>query len=208
MKGCRRSPQVSPSQRERVNIQPENYVFFEKRTGTNHFQVPAGPDGRLPVDRAAALLAMHCLVRGESPSDYSVMVEAGNTLIGGLKSQAEALLKEGRLVSAPASLSRREQEVLRGVMQSLANKEIAAALNLSERTVKFHVSSLLAKFRVSNRMELAREAGRASLPALYAAGMVPAISGAIPAPAFAGTGARRPIHKGDVVPMRRRQLTA
>jgi DNA-binding CsgD family transcriptional regulator len=182
-------------------------VFFEKRTGTNHFQVPAGPGGRLPVDRAAALLAMHCLVRGQSPSDYGIMVEAGNTLIDGLKSQAEALLKAGRLVSAPVSLSRRGQEVLRGVMQSLANKEIAAALNLSERTVKFHVSSLLAKFRVSNRMELAREARCAFLPALYAAGIVPASTSAIRAPALAG-GARRPIHKGDVVSMHRRELTA
>ena len=45
-------------------------------------------------------------------------------------------------------------------MKSLANKEIAATLNLSERTVKFHVSSLLAKFRVRGRMELVREASR------------------------------------------------
>jgi hypothetical protein len=45
-------------------------------------------------------------------------------------------------------------------MRSLANKEIAASLNLSERTVKFHVSSLLAKFRVRGRMELVREATR------------------------------------------------
>ena len=45
-------------------------------------------------------------------------------------------------------------------MRTLANKEIAASLNLSERTVKFHVSSLLAKFRVRGRMELVREAAR------------------------------------------------
>ena len=47
-------------------------------------------------------------------------------------------------------------------MRSLANKEIAADLNLSERTVKFHVSSLLAKFRVRGRLELLREASRHS----------------------------------------------
>ena len=50
-------------------------------------------------------------------------------------------------------------------MRSLANKEIAASLNLSERTVKFHVSSLLTKFRVRGRMELVREATRRT-PAL------------------------------------------
>ena len=57
-------------------------------------------------------------------------------------------------------LTRREEEVLGGVMRSLANKEIAASLSLSERTVKFHVSSLLTKFRVRGRMELVREATR------------------------------------------------
>ena len=51
-------------------------------------------------------------------------------------------------------------------MKSLANKEIAANLNLSERTVKFHVSSLLAKFRVRGRMELVREASRHTVGAM------------------------------------------
>jgi DNA-binding CsgD family transcriptional regulator len=57
-------------------------------------------------------------------------------------------------------LTRREEEVLSGVMRSLVNKEIAASLNLSERTVKFHVSSLLVKFRVRGRMELAEATRR------------------------------------------------
>jgi DNA-binding NarL/FixJ family response regulator len=54
----------------------------------------------------------------------------------------------------PVQLSGREKEVLAGIMNSLLNKEIAADLNISERTVKFHVSSLLAKFRVRSRFEL------------------------------------------------------
>jgi two-component system nitrate/nitrite response regulator NarL len=55
------------------------------------------------------------------------------------------------------NLSRRELEVLYGVVRTLANKEIASELNVTERTVKFHVSSLLAKFKVRSRMELMRE---------------------------------------------------
>jgi DNA-binding NarL/FixJ family response regulator len=51
----------------------------------------------------------------------------------------------------------REQEVLDGVLQSLASKEIASKLNVAVRTVKFHVSSLLAKFGVTNRITLGRE---------------------------------------------------
>ncbi len=78
----------------------------------------------------------------------------------GLTEKAEKLLQAGHSVGSPVKLTRREEEVLGGVMKSLANKEIAATLNLSERTVKFHVSSLLAKFRVRGRMELVREASR------------------------------------------------
>jgi DNA-binding CsgD family transcriptional regulator len=63
-------------------------------------------------------------------------------------------------VGSSVKLTRREEEVLGGVVRSLANKEIAAALNLSERTVKFHVPPLLTKFRVRGRMELVRESTR------------------------------------------------
>lgn len=53
-----------------------------------------------------------------------------------------------------ADLSRREQEVLSSLLENLANKEIASQLNISERTVKFHVSNLLSKFGVRRRADL------------------------------------------------------
>jgi DNA-binding CsgD family transcriptional regulator len=140
----------------------ETYFFYEKNTGVSHFHVAAGPDGQFPVEEAAGLLAMHCMVRGQSPRDYVVMVEAAHESIEGLTEKAEKLLQAGHSVGSSVKLTRREEEVLGGVMRSLANKEIAATLNLSERTVKFHVSSLLTKFRVRGRMELVREATRRS----------------------------------------------
>lgn len=138
----------------------ELYFFYEKNTGVSHFHVEAGPDGQFPVEQAAGLLAMHCLVRGQSPRDYVVMVQAAPESLEGLTEKAEQLLEAGHSVGSSVKLTRREEEVLGGVMRSLANKEIAASLNLSERTVKFHVSSLLSKFRVRGRMELVREATR------------------------------------------------
>jgi DNA-binding CsgD family transcriptional regulator len=140
----------------------EMYFFYEKNTGVAHFNVEAGPDGQFPVEQAAGLLAMHCMVRGQSPNDYIVMVPAENDFLGGLKEKADKLLQAGRSAGSSVKLTRREDEVLGGIMRSLANKEIAADLNLSERTVKFHVSSLLAKFRVRGRLELVREASRHS----------------------------------------------
>jgi DNA-binding CsgD family transcriptional regulator len=52
------------------------------------------------------------------------------------------------------NLTLREQDVLALVKERLGNKEIAARLFISERTVKFHVSSLLAKFGAENRRSL------------------------------------------------------
>ena len=138
----------------------ETYFFYEKSTGVSHFHVEAAPDGQFPVEEAAGLLAMHCLVRGQSPRDYVVMVQATHEALEGLTEKAEKLLQAGHSVGSSVKLTRREEEVFGGVMRSLANKEIAASLNLSERTVKFHVSSLLTKFRVRGRMELMREATR------------------------------------------------
>jgi DNA-binding CsgD family transcriptional regulator len=141
----------------------ETYFFYEQSTGVSHFHVVAGPDGQFPVEEAAGLLAMHCMVRGQSPRDYVVMVEAAHESLEGLTEKAEKLLQAGHSVGSSVKVTRREEEVLGGVMRSLANKEIAATLNLSERTVKFHVSSLLTKFRVRGRMELMREATRSIL---------------------------------------------
>ena len=130
------------------------YLFCSK-SNTVGFEVAADPTGKLPVDQAAGLLAMHCLVRGDSPSDYRIMVNAPlNT--AGLTKKAEKLLKTGQGIKRDIKLSRRENEVLPRVRRSLTNKEIANELNITERTIKFHVSSLLSKFNVHSRMELVR----------------------------------------------------
>jgi DNA-binding NarL/FixJ family response regulator len=51
------------------------------------------------------------------------------------------------------SLTPRELEVLQQLAQGLQNKEIAAALVISERTVKFHVSAIMGKLGAGNRTE-------------------------------------------------------
>jgi two-component system, NarL family, response regulator YdfI len=50
-------------------------------------------------------------------------------------------------------LTPREQEVLRMIARGLANKEIAARLNISEHTVKFHVAAILGKLGAASRTE-------------------------------------------------------
>jgi DNA-binding CsgD family transcriptional regulator len=97
---------------------------------------------------------MHCLVRGQAPKDFDVVVSAGEDLIGCVARRARKLIHTCLASATPVHLSNRQQEVLRGVLQNLTNKEIAAKLNLTERTVKFHISSLLQKFDVGGRVSL------------------------------------------------------
>jgi len=52
-----------------------------------------------------------------------------------------------------AALSEREREVLRLVAGGQANKQIARTLGITERTVKFHVTSILTKLGAENRAQ-------------------------------------------------------
>jgi DNA-binding NarL/FixJ family response regulator len=52
-----------------------------------------------------------------------------------------------------AALTPRELDVLRLVARGLGNKEIAAELDLSAHTVKYHLASVLAKLGVRSRTE-------------------------------------------------------
>lgn len=138
----------------------ELYFFQERNSGVSRFHVEADPDGQFPVDEATGLLAMHCMVLGQSPQDYVVMVQSVQESLEAVAGKVDQLLQTGRSLRGSVNLTRRQEEVLSGVMRRLANKEIASSLNLSERTVKFHLSTLLAKFRVHGRMELALEVTR------------------------------------------------
>lgn len=70
---------------------------------------------------------------------------------------ASKLLKQvsGERKAAPEidALTPREQHVLKLLAQGLQNKEIAAELVITERTVKFYVSSILSKLGAGNRTE-------------------------------------------------------
>jgi two-component system, NarL family, nitrate/nitrite response regulator NarL len=76
------------------------------------------------------------------------------TLAGFVDSILESSRHHRLKVDSSAELSRREREVLDALLENLANKEIGSRLNISERTVKFHVSNLLNKFGVRRRADL------------------------------------------------------
>lgn len=136
------------------------YFFCAKISGGAYFGLEASKDGSFPADEAVGVLAMNCMVRGLSPRDYAVFVPLEEHELKGLYEKTAKLLQAGRSLYSKIRLTPREEEVLNGLTSHLSNKQIAVALNLAERTVKFHVSTLLTKFSVRNRLDLAFEAWR------------------------------------------------
>jgi len=114
------------AQKKELSFRPESFVLCERSSGAIRFRVEADPDGGMPVEQVAGLLAMHCLVRGQAPEDFEVMVVAREALFHAVAERAEQLLAAGRAIGSGVKISRREQEVLDGVLQSLGNKEIAS----------------------------------------------------------------------------------
>ncbi|CAL9396467.1 response regulator transcription factor [Streptomyces cellulosae] len=91
-------------------------------------------------------------------------VHAGHVLLqpevaGALLSQEEGVSGAGRA----GSLTEREREVLGLIADGRANREIARALVLSEKTVKTHVSNILMKLDLADRTQAALWAVRHGL---------------------------------------------
>ncbi len=90
---------------------------------------------------------------------------AGEALLGApVAARLAALLADRpRPAQAFPELSARERDVLVLLTEQLTNREIAARLALSEKTVRNHVSAILTKLQVATRAEaitLARRTGR------------------------------------------------
>ncbi|MCA0351010.1 MAG: response regulator transcription factor [Chloroflexi bacterium] len=66
---------------------------------------------------------------------------------------ASKLLRQVQRDTTLVELTPREHEVLQHLAQGFANKQIAYQLNITERTVKFHLNSIFQKLGAHNRTE-------------------------------------------------------
>lgn len=81
-------------------------------------------------------------------------------------SVAARLLREVGTPAQAEPLTEREVEVLRQLAVGKSNKEIAAALNIAEKTARTHVSNILGKLGVASRTQAALYALRMGLVTL------------------------------------------
>ncbi len=99
------------------------------------------------------------LLKGSPSEEIGRAIRAvhagGAHLEGRVATTVLAQLRGGRQEGGAAPLSARERQVLRLVAEGRSNKEIARALTITERTAKFHVTSLLNKLGADNRAQAA-----------------------------------------------------
>lgn len=94
------------------------------------------------------------LLKGAAVADIARAIRdvasGGSALEPRVAAKLVATLRPSRTIG---HLTDREREVLRLVAQGLPGKHIARALDISERTVKFHTSSILRKLGADNRAQ-------------------------------------------------------
>ncbi|HLW59840.1 MAG TPA: response regulator transcription factor [bacterium] len=94
------------------------------------------------------------LLKGAPASEIALAIrsvaEGGSYLTPRVASWVVARLNDPR---RPGALSGRERQVLRLVAQGMSNKQIARQLSITERTVKFHMTSIFNKLGAENRAQ-------------------------------------------------------
>jgi two-component system, LuxR family, response regulator FixJ len=92
----------------------------------------------------------------EKPFGAKMILESTKNAMSHVAEPQEANALEVTAKARVESLSRREREVLQGLLAGLANKSIAYDLGLSPRTVEVHRGRLMQKMRARSLSELVR----------------------------------------------------
>lgn len=157
---------------------PTNRELHALRAAVGQAAISIHTARRLASERAARISAEQALRhRNDFLAALAHHLSQPLTALAGWVAQAQALANEPSYVPAagapdaqpggdapvvpgpaadaapPARLTRREAEVLGLLAQGLSNREIAAVLWLSERTVERHITSLYRKIDVQRRSE-------------------------------------------------------
>lgn len=94
-------------------------------------------------------------------ADSAILIKAINVVISGgryIQPSIAAMIRQNKIIEQQKNvevLTKRELEIIRLLVGGLFNKEIADHLNISEKTVKNHISSIFRKINVSDRTQAA-----------------------------------------------------
>src|SRR3989304_1106795 len=133
-----------------LTVADQDRVLFEA--------IKAGAQGYLlkEIEPEELIQMIKGVQRGEAP--------ISRTTAARLLAEYSREAKEGpKKPRTESPLTEREQQVLELVAKGQTNKEIAAALHISNSTVKNHLSNILEKLHLQNRIQAATYATREGL---------------------------------------------
>ncbi len=111
--------------------------------------IHAGASGYIPkrLSGAAMVSALQLVLSGERFVPFLMLSE---------NAEPEPTARPAQMEGHPASLTRREREIMTLLKDGLPNKIIASRLDVSEVTVKSHLCSIFRKMGVQNRVQAIR----------------------------------------------------
>jgi two-component system NarL family response regulator len=135
----------------------DEHLFEAIKSGASGYLIK-----NVAADRFFELLSG--VARGEAPMSRDLAARVLEEFAHqAQRAEATTEIKETAVEGDPNSLTSRQAEVLQLVAQGLTNKEIAAALIITERTVKYHMSEILQKLHLQNRAQVIAYAVRTGL---------------------------------------------
>ncbi len=136
---------------------PVLVVTASEDADTVHAVIEAGAAGFVPkkANSRELLNAIRVVQAGQLyvPAQY---------LSGALATRVEQA-RAGPAEPIPCDITPRQREVLQLLARGYLNKQIAGALNISEATVKLHVSAIIRELGATNRTDAVMRATRAGL---------------------------------------------
>jgi len=113
-------------------------------------------------------LAVEAMKRGavdfvEKPFEEARLIGAVQTALALKRNASDATLAAQEILARVEALSRRERQVMEGLVAGLSNKAIARAHGISPRTVEVYRSNVMTKMRAESLSELVHLAIRAGV---------------------------------------------
>jgi len=98
----------------------------------------------------------------QKPINGQILLEAIQRAVAASEARSQARAEAEAVRALLASLSRRERDVLDGVLAGEPNKRIAAKLGIAEKTVEAHRARLMTKLEARNIVDLVKKVLTAS----------------------------------------------